>query len=211
MKFRSTLLALSLVVAGLSSPASAQTQGQAAADPARGKVLAYTCDGCHGIPNYKNAYPTYSVPKLGGQHAAYITAALKGYGSQQRAHPTMYSHAATMSDKDMLDIATFLQSEVIKPGNQVVGTPPAATATCVACHGNDGVGITPDYPTLAGQHADYLERTLRDYKSGSRKNAIMAGFVTALTDEDIKTISAYFASQTGLCGTEVIRKNGKCR
>lgn len=209
MKFRSTLIALSLVMAGISVAAHGQTPTQG--DAARGKILAYTCHGCHGIPNYKNAYPTYSVPKLGGQHANYLIAALKGYGSQQRAHPTMYSHAATMTDKDMLDIAAFLQAEAVKPGNAVKGTPPAVTATCVACHGNDGVGITPDYPTLAGQHADYLERTLHDYKSGSRKNPIMAGFVTALTDDDIKAIAAYFAGQTGLCSTDVIRERGNCR
>jgi cytochrome c553 len=205
MKFRLSLLALGLVLTGLTSLAHAQ------GDAARGKVLAYTCHGCHGIPSYKNAYPTYSVPRLGGQHANYIVAALKGYGAQQRSHPTMYSHAATMSDQDMQDIATFLQSEPIQSGSPVKGTPPAATATCVACHGNDGVGITPDYPTLAGQQADYIERALHDYKSGARKNPIMAGFVTALTDADIKAISVYFASQKGLCGSEVIREHGKCQ
>ncbi len=205
MKFRLSLLALGLVLTGLSSLAQAQ------GDAARGKLLAYTCHGCHGIPSYKNAYPTYSVPRLGGQHASYLIAALKGYGTQLRSHPTMYSHAATMSDQDMQDIAAFLQSEPIQSGNPVKGTPPASTATCVACHGNDGVGITPDYPTLAGQQADYIERSLHDYKNGSRKNPIMAGFVTALTDADIKAIAAYFSSQKGLCGSEVIREHGKCQ
>jgi cytochrome c553 len=210
MKFRSTLLAFSLVLAGLSSVAHAQAPALQG-DAGRGKALAYTCHGCHGIPDYKNAYPTYSVPKLGGQHANYIIAALKGYGSQQRSHPTMYSHAATMSDQEMADIAAFLQAEEVKTGNPVKGTPPAVTATCVACHGNDGVGITPDYPTLAGQHADYIEHSLHAYKSGARKNPIMAGFVTALTDDDIKAIAAYFSSQKGLCATDEIRKNGKCK
>jgi cytochrome c553 len=204
MKFRSILLVFGLSVAGLVS--AAQPQG----DPARGKQLAYTCHGCHGIPNYKNAYPTFSVPKLGGQQAAYIVAALKGYATQQRSHPTMYSHAATMTDQDMLDIAAFLSADPVKPGAPVRGTPPAATATCVACHGNDGVGITPDYPTLAGQHADYLEHALKDYKSGARKNPIMAGFVTALTDEDIDAIAAFFSAQKGICGSEQIAKRGQC-
>lgn len=202
MKFRSILLTLGLVLAGF----SAHAEG----DPARGKVLAYTCHGCHGIANYKNAYPTYDVPLLGGQHAAYIVAALKGYAAQQRSHPTMYSHAATMSDQDMQDIAAFFQSEPVKPGAPVKGTPPASTATCVACHGNDGVGITPDYPTIAGQHEDYIEHTLKAYKSGARKNPIMAGFVTALKDEDIAAIAGFFAAQKGLCGTEVVRDKGKC-
>ncbi len=204
MKFRSILLTLGLVLAGFSS---AHAEG----DAARGKVLAYTCHGCHGIANYKNAYPTYDVPRLGGQHAAYIVAALKGYATQQRSHPTMYAHAATMSDQDMQDIAAFFQSEPVAPGAPVKGTPPASTATCVACHGNDGVGITPDYPTLAGQHEDYIEHALKAYRSGARKNPIMAGFVAALKDEDITAIADFFGAQKGLCGTEVIRDKGKCK
>ena len=63
---------VALVVAGffLTAPASA------AGDPVRGKTLGYTCLGCHGIETYKNVYPTYSVPKLRGQHAEYLVAAL---------------------------------------------------------------------------------------------------------------------------------------
>jgi cytochrome c553 len=63
------------------------------ADAARGAKLAYTCHGCHGIPNYKNAYPVYSVPKLGGQHAGYLVVALKGYKAQERPHATMHAQA----------------------------------------------------------------------------------------------------------------------
>ena len=69
---------------------------------------------------------------------------------------------------------------------------------CQACHGADGNGIgDPQYPNIAGQYADYLAKALHDYKSGARKNAIMAGFATTLSDEDIANLSAYFASQTG--------------
>ena len=67
---------------------------------------------------------------------------------------------------------------------------------CAACHGQDGATPTaPDYPKLAGQYPDYLEKTLRDYKSGARKNPIMAGFAQGLTTADIANVSAYFASQ----------------
>ncbi|MBU3724253.1 MAG: cytochrome c [Burkholderiaceae bacterium] len=70
-----------------------------------------------------------------------------------------------------------------------------ATAICAACHGADGItAIDPSYPKLAGQYPDYLTRALSDYKSGARKNAIMAGMAAALSKEDIANIAAYYAS-----------------
>ena len=92
-----------------------------------------------------------------------------------------------------------------------MGTAPKASHTCVACHGNDGVGILPEYPTLTGQHEDYLQEALRAYRSGQRKNAVMAGMAAALTDEDIEALARYYASQKpSLCSTDVIRKEGRC-
>jgi len=60
------------------------------------------------------------------------------------------------------------------------------------------VGILPEYPTIAGQHADYIERALKDYRSGKRQNAIMNGFAGQLADADIKALAAYFSAQKGL-------------
>lgn len=79
-------------------------------DAESGRVKASTCMGCHGIPKYNNAYPTYRVPKLGGQPPAYLEAALKAYRSGERPHPTMRAQAADMSDRDIADIAAFLSS-----------------------------------------------------------------------------------------------------
>jgi cytochrome c553 len=73
---------------------------------------------------------------------------------------------------------------------------------CQACHGLDGNSQTPDYPKLGGQYPDYLQKALRDYKSGARKNPIMAGFAAALTDKDIENLAAYYASQPAV----VVRK-----
>ena len=207
MTSRSAWLALSLTIAMLGAPSLAS-----AGDAARGAKLAYTCHGCHGIPNYKNAYPVYSVPKLGGQHAAYLIVALKAYSSQERAHPTMHSHAITMSGADMQDIATYLSGQELKPTGRAVGTAPKASQTCVACHGNDGIGILPEYPNLAGQHADYIEVSLKAYRSGQRKNPVMGGMAGVLTDNDIKELAAYYSSQRpGLCSTDEVRKGGKCK
>lgn len=193
---RVAIKALLLVVAlhgvGTTLAADAPTAG----DPARGKQLSYTCLGCHGIDNYKNVYPTYSVPRLIGQHPQYIVAALKAYASGERSHGTMHQQAASLSERDMQDIAAYFSQPELKPGTSPVGTAPTKVAQlCVACHGKDGVGITGDYPTLTGQYADYLARTLIEYKHGDRKNAVMPTFVAGLTAEDVTEIADYYSQQ----------------
>jgi len=74
---------------------------------------------------------------------------------------------------------------------------------CAACHGPDGNGVEalPMQPRLAGQHAEYIEKQLQDFKSERRKNAVMAPMVAALSDEDISNIAAYYASLKGTIGT----------
>src|SRR5690349_25065155 len=101
---------LAVAMAGLiiTAPASA------AGDPVRGKTLGYTCLGCHGIDTYKNVYPTYSVPKLRGQHAEYLVAALKEYAASERGHATMHAHASTLSEQDMQDVAAYLAGAEVK-------------------------------------------------------------------------------------------------
>ena len=171
---------------------------QAAGDAARGKTLGYTCLGCHGVDGYKNAYPTYSVPKLSGQHPGYIVQALKAYKSGERGHGTMHAHASSMSDQDMEDIAAYFAGTPIKsaPGATGTGEVPAVVNTvCSACHGKDGVGIMDTYPTLSGQHSDYIERALTDYRSGARRNGIMGPFASQLKPEEVKLVAKYFSKQ----------------
>ena len=71
--------------------------------------------------------------------------------------------------------------------------------TCAACHGDKGQGVDTfkDYPKLAGQHADYLAKALRDYKSGLRKNAIMGAQAQELNAQEMRALAAYFSKQTG--------------
>lgn len=71
------------------------------------------------------------------------------------------------------------------------------SAPCAACHGADGNSQAPTFPILAGQHANYLIKALEDYKSGKRKNPIMAGFAGALSKQDREDLAAYFSSQKG--------------
>ncbi|MGB5452821.1 MAG: cytochrome c [Sedimenticolaceae bacterium] len=99
---------LSAAACGLLAASSA---GLAAGDPAAGRIKSESCLGCHGIPSYNNTYPTYHVPKLSGQHADYIVAALTAYSQGQRKHATMNAQAMSMSVEDMADIGAFWQSQ----------------------------------------------------------------------------------------------------
>ncbi len=192
-----TFLAATLA-ATLGAPGVAEAQQPSPVGNAQnGAKLAYTCNGCHGVSNYKNVYPTYSVPKLRGQRPEYLLAALKAYKSGERSHGTMHSQAVSMTEEDMRDIAAYLAGPDVltESKNDTSVTRPKATDVCVACHGTNGVGITADYPTLSGQYRDYLARALTDYKKGGRKNAIMAPMAATLTPEDIEQLAAFYSAQ----------------
>jgi len=73
---------------------------------------------------------------------------------------------------------------------------PAKSATCVGCHGADGNSMVPNFPKLAGQHASYTEKQLKDFRDGFRKDATMAAFAKGLTDTEIKELAAFYAAQT---------------
>ena len=190
------------LLAGMTVLSAAGTfSARAAGDPGIGEKKFYTCVGCHGIDDYKNAYPDYSVPRLRHQHSAYIISALQEYKSGERPHATMHAQASSLSDRDMEDIAAYLQgSEPVKPSAKSVGAAPPQAAACAACHGENVLGVeaplTPKPPVLAGQHVDYLEQALTTYRNGRRKNVVMDGMAQLLkTDEDVRVVAAYFAAQ----------------
>ena len=121
-----TIAALALTTAALASPVLAQetasapdvsaapapvaTAAAVTGDPARGRMLTYTCQGCHGVEGYKNAYPNFHVPKIGGQSAQYLQNALTAYQQGSRKHPTMQAQAESFSEQDIADIAAFLST-----------------------------------------------------------------------------------------------------
>ncbi len=92
---------------------------------------------------------------------------------------------------------TLMAAGLMHPGSAIAGGNPAAgqqkAVTCTACHGEDGQGVSAEFPKLAGQHASYLEQALKQYKNGQRKNAIMAGFSAGLSDQDIEDLAAWYA------------------
>lgn len=179
--------------------------GQAAAlagDPEAGKAKFYTCRGCHGIVGYTNAYPTYHVPKIGGQYEPYVISALKAYKEGARTHGSMVGNAGVLSDQDMADLAAYLaKSESRKQEGPVTGNVAKGKALaekCASCHGADGNAPAPNFPRLAGQYESYLVKAIQDYQSGKRNNPLMQSMVQGLTEQDIHDIAAYYASQVGL-------------
>jgi cytochrome c553 len=100
------MLARTLLVVALAAVGGAASAQKPAAQPAHDKVS--MCIGCHGIPGYRTAYPeVYHVPKIGGQSPMYIANALKAYRTGERRHPSMRGIAASLSDKDIEDIAAY--------------------------------------------------------------------------------------------------------
>ena len=172
----------------------------AAGDAAAGKDLGYTCLGCHGIEGYRNAYPSYRVPKLGGQKAGYLEIALKGYRAGTRQHPTMEGQAASLSDQEIADVAAYLASiggeTVAAGGTQGVSFDKAAA--CTACHGQNGISVNAAWPTLAGQHEDYLAQALQQYRDGTRVDLVMGAQAALVAEEDVARLARYFSRLDGL-------------
>ena len=177
-----------------------------AADVEAGRDAFETCRGCHSASGYSNVYPTYYVPKIGGQVPAYTVAALKAYKESSRSHRTMMANCYDFSEQTMENIAAFLaestggsKQSISNLGDIAKGEKLAET--CLSCH-NDDTSPSATNPRLAGQHANYMEKAMKDYQSGKRKNPLMKSMVDNLSDDDIKDISAYFTSLKGLTATE---------
>ena len=112
-KFR--LAAAALLIAAAPCVFATELKG----DPAAGRVKSSMCVGCHNIPGYKTAFPSvYSVPKIDGQHAAYLIKSLQAYKSGERTHPSMRAVAASLSDQDMADLAAFYAAEPSKQASR---------------------------------------------------------------------------------------------
>jgi cytochrome c553 len=216
--FRSKAIALAVFACAFGASAFAQ---QASAPPAplmpialagdaeRGKVIGQTCTGCHGIPGYYNAQPAYHVPKLGGQNADYIEVALQGYRRGTRGHETMQAQASSLSDQDIADVAAYFagfegeaETARTRASRAMIEAGRAKAETCKACHGEAGVAAAPQWPTLAGQHENYLQIALERYKSGQRIDLVMNPLIAPLDEQSIEELAAFFAAQPHLYNTE---------
>jgi cytochrome c553 len=214
-----TGLAQAQAPASAKAPAAPAATQQSATAPApasaksiEAKVAA--CVGCHGIMGYQASFPeVYKVPKIAGQSAKYIMAALNEYKQGERKHPTMRSVAVTLSDQDIADVAAYFEALGKNPAVELPATADKAPdakvagllqkAACVSCHGaNFAKPIDPSYPKIAGQHGDYLFVALKAYKADSnpslgRSNGIMGAIAKQFSNAELKALASYVSSLEG--------------
>lgn len=210
------LLAVALIAAPISSMAQ-DVKG----DAGGGAKKIAMCIGCHGLPGYQSSFPVvYKVPKIAGQNAKYIVAALNGYKSGDRKHPSMRGIAGSMSDQDMADVAAYYEhlGKDAAPAAvpETPEAPPAALKdkllACPACHGkNFNNTADPANPRLAGQHADYLLVSLKAYMTDGnprvgRTSATMRGMVVqeadgkkkpSFSNTELKQLAEYLSGLPG--------------
>jgi cytochrome c553 len=170
----------------LASPASA-------ADTAAGEQKAATCVGCHGQKgNSTNA----QWPNLAAQQSTYLANQLKAFKAGDRTNPMMQPMAANLNNEDINNLAAYFASQ--KPAK--AGVDPALAKAgaskagmCLGCHGSTAQG-NGQFPRLAGQHPEYIEKQLKAFKEGSRKSGPMQAVIGNLSDADFKALAAYFGS-----------------
>lgn len=181
------------------------TAAYAAGDTEAGKAKSATCVACHGQDGNSPNNPIW--PKLAGQHASYIKKQLVDLRSGARKDMTMSPMAAPLKDQDIEDLAVYYSSQTQTEGraaaDQVAlgekiyraGNPNTEVAACMACHGPTGIGNAPaNFPRISGQHAAYIEKALKDFRSGNRNNdtgAMMRGVAARMTDKEIVAVAQY--------------------
>lgn len=169
------------------------------------------CESCHGARGEGN--PAVGAPRIAAQPAAYLARQLTGFADGSRKSEVMAPIAKSLDDKLKADLAAYYaaldapRTAVAKPGPAAERGRQLATKgdwsreiqACVSCHGPDGIGEPPNYPYVAGQHANYLAAALRAWRDGSRKtdpSGQMPTIAKRLSDEDIDALAAYFSAGT---------------
>lgn len=203
-KFLLTVSALAFTCATSLSAHAQDIQGDATAGAKKNAL----CIGCHGIKGYHIGFPeVHQVPKISGQGAGYIRAALHAYKAGELKHPSMRTLASSLSDQDIADLAAYYESNgsgVALPVTAAEGPAKAAELVtkggCTSCHGpNFSKPIDPSYPKIAGQHADYLYVALRSYKTNDkpligRGHPIMGGIAKQFSNDELKVQADYVGS-----------------
>lgn len=178
-------------------------------DPQRGQAKAANCAGCHGIDG-DSIMPAW--PKLAGQHELWLFKQLFDFKSGSRVDPMMSGMVQALTAQDIADLAAWfaLQEPSMSAADQarahqgerlyVDGRAEDDLPPCVGCHGTRGRGysdvVPGGFPRLAGQHAQYTAKALRDFRDGTRTNdynGMMQSIAGKLSDEDILALSEYMA------------------
>ena len=201
----------------LSFAANAAEGTPTASVNAKAKTLAETvCVACHASDG-NSTIP--ANPILAGQHRDYLFKQLSEFKSadgkpQARANAIMLGMTATLSTDDMRGLASYFSQQKIKPARATdpklvangktlwrKGDPDKGIPACAGCHGPAGAGIPAQYPRLAGQHAEYTETQLKNFRSEERSNdpeRMMRTIADKLSDKQIKALADYIAGLRGL-------------
>jgi DmsE family decaheme c-type cytochrome len=161
-------------------------------DGSRSKVIA--CAGCHG----ENGISRRSgMPSLAGLDPQYLVTGMKAYVNGQRKHSLKRALLAGLSDAELKGIAEYYAQQVPAKAQTSAGGDPAAgkadSESCAGCHGEHGVSENPEWPSLAGQDAQYFIDAMHAYKNGSRKDETMQGVLAGVDDKMIIDMAAYYA------------------
>ena len=189
-----------LVVMGMMVAGGAQAAG----DVDAGQARAALCIACHG-PGGNSLNPMW--PKLAGQHPAYIVKQLQLFKGGVRKDPMMAPMAVALDEKAMADLAAYFSSQKrsagvaaadkVELGGKIYrgGNKASGVAACMACHGPTGAGNpAANFPNLAGQQAIYVEKALKDFRSGARvtdPNMMMRGVAAKMTDAEITAVAQF--------------------
>jgi len=177
--------------------------------PAHARYVAATvCGTCHGVAG-NSTQPKF--PRLAGQHADYLIAQLKAFRSRTRGDPDaisyMWGMASELDDPTIVAVAAYYAAQQAQPsatdnsslvarGREIYlhGIASEGVPACGTCHGPDAHGL-PDYPRLAGQHAQYILKQLASFQSNMRNIAIMHGVAQNLRLPEMQSVAAYLQVQ----------------
>jgi cytochrome c553 len=196
-------------VVGLMAASVVNAETVVKADPAKAQQIASTvCIACHGADGNS---PAPANPKLASQHPDYLNKQLTNFKSGERASPIMAGMAAMLSPEDMKNLAAYYggqkqapsaatDKELVAQGEKIYrgGIAEMSVPACSGCHGPAGSGIPAMFPRLAGQHGEYLETQMKNFRTGARANdsgKMMQTVAMKLSDKDIKALAEYL---TGL-------------
>ena len=177
----------------LQKPSKAQTP--ALGDQTAGKVAAAACAGCHGDTGVST---NPANPSIAGQDAQYLVTAMTAYKNGSRSEGTMKNAVAGLDDKVIANLSAFYAAQ--SPGAPNVARPMTIAewaSRCDRCHGINGNSTDVRTPALAGQRVDYLDKALRSYRKGERKDSVMAAMTGTLSDADIEGLALHYARQRG--------------
>lgn len=177
----------------------------AAGNADEGKNKSVVCAGCHGADGNSPINPLW--PKIAGQHPRYIEKQIKDFKSGERTDPTMAPMAMPLSDQDIADLAAYFSSQSKQIGKAAAdkvsagetlyraGNADTGVVACMACHGPAGSGNPQaNFPAIAGQHAAYVEKALKDFRDGNRTNdmsKMMQGVVARMTNDEMAAVAQY--------------------